>query len=302
MDRESIAQVLDSIPSEFLSQPRFVRHFFYGPLAKLRRIRTQLKRSRVDPVFDFGDAAMTAIVVEQLTLNALGQSVEELVSFAHDFGIEYDGFEVILNEQEIQAPLKPFEKYFAPGTYVRFPLGEDRFGYILFLGGNMKDGYIFDCLSLVDEGNSSPDTLDVAPRLYRQPVLGAIDPLRVEAIGRGQPIQYPLRIRFRMGTGFPTPEEVAAAAMEQGLEHTDQNWPLILERLAAAKKTLRCGQPYEFIATLKSSNRIEWNDGPQIHVFDGSEPMLFGSHARLESLAEALVGKYDTLALHDAVM
>lgn len=305
MDQDRIDQVLNEVPTELRSESRRVRHFFFGRESALRRLRSQIKRMRDEATFDWHDSGLTVTTVEQLSPDLLGDSVAKMETCAADAKVEYDGFEIDLEDQgEPEVPVKSFEKYFPAGSYVRFRLDDRRFGYLHFLGGSSVDGgCIFDCLATVDDGSSTLDELTVAPRLYRQPVRGVIDPLRVELVGT-EPRLNPVTVRFRLMTSYPGPEEFDAAAAEYGFRTPlgKNDWPALLARLAEAGRTLSRGVSVEQIATLHPDGRVVWTDGLPISVSDGSQPMPFGSFVRLESLTQALIHGEDVIALNDKVM
>ena len=303
MDHSRIEGVLENLPAEALSQHRFVRHYFYGPDARLRRLRTHLKRLRDDVMFEFLDKGLAVTVPVRLDHEGLMQSAEIMESSADDTGLEYDGFEIVLDDVEDQVTLERLEDHVAPGSYLRFALAEGRFGYVLFLGGNKTDGYLFECFTLVDDGDSTPEKLAEAPHLYRQPVQGMIDPFGVEIVGQAKGLSYPITINFRMATDHPTPEEVAALATKHGIEpdRIERNWPLLLERMVAAGQTVGRGDPIVYTAQLKRNGRITWSEGNSLARGGGAEwPMLFGAHVTLDSLCAALTGGHDMVALTDA--
>ena len=303
MDHAKITQVLESLPAGALSQHRFVRHYFYGPDSKLRRLRTHLKRLSDDMMFDFLDKGMAVTTAVRLDHDGLAQSAGMMESSAAEAGLEYDGFEIVLDDVEDQVTLEPLEDHVAPGSYLRFALGAGRFGYLLFLGGNKTDGYLFDCMALVDDGKATPAVLAGAPRLYRQPVQGMIDPFGVEVVGRDEGLSHPITVQFRMATDYPTPEEVAVLAARHGIapDRIEQDWPILLERLVAAGQSIGRGDPIAYTAQLKRNGRISWTEGDPIPRGQaGARPMLFGAHVTLDSLRAALTGGRDIVALTDA--
>ncbi|MDP5336482.1 MAG: hypothetical protein NWR54_15995 [Paracoccaceae bacterium] len=303
MDHAKITQVLESLPAGALSQHRFVRHYFYGPDTRLRRVRTHLKRLSDDMMFDFLDKGLAVTAPARLDHDGLMQAVGIMESSAAETGLEYDGFEIVLDDVEDQAALEPLEDHVAPGSYLRFALGAGRFGYLLFLGGNKTDGYLFDCLALVDDGQATPEILAEAPRLYRQPVQGMIDPFGVEVTGTATGMTHPILVPFRLATDYPTPEDLAALAARHGMapDRIEQDWPVLLERLVAAGQTIGRGDPIAYTAELKRNGRITWTEGDPIRADPTTaRPMLFGAHVTLDSLRTALTGGRDIVALTDA--
>ena len=303
MDHAKITQVLESLPTGVLSQHRFVRHYFYGPDTRLRRVRTHLKRLHDDMMFDFLDKGLAVTTAARLDHDGLMQSVGMMESAAAEAGLEYDGFEIVLDDVEDQVTLEPLEDHVASGSYLRLALGAGRFGYLLFLGGNKTDGYLFDCLALVDDGKATPQILAGAPRLYRQPVQGMIDPFGVEVTGTATDMTHPITVPFRMAADYPTPEEVAALAAQHGIapDRIERDWPVVLERLVAAGQTIGRSDPIAYTAELKRNGRITWTEGDTIPRGQAAAwPMLFGAHVTLDTLRAALTGGRDIVALTDA--
>lgn len=303
MDNSKIMGVLENMPAEALSQHRFVRHYFYGPDTRLRRLRTHLKRLSDDMMFEFLDKGLAVTVPVRLDREGLMQSAGIMESSADDTGLEYDGFEVVLGDVEDQVALEPLEDHVPPSSYLRFAIADGQFGYLLFLGGNKTDGYVFDCFTLVNDGDSTPENLAEAPHLYRQPVQGMIDPFGVEIVGQAEGLSYPITINFRMATDHPSPEEVAALATKHGIEpdRIEKDWPLLLERMVAAGQTIGRGDPMVYKAQLKRNGRITWSEGNSLVRGGGADwPMLFGAHVTLDRLCAALAGGRDIVALTDA--
>lgn len=303
MDHSKIMGVLENMPAEALSQHRFVRHYFYGPDTRLRRLRTHLKRLSDDMMFEFLDKGLAVAAPVRLDREGLMQSAGIMESSADDTGLEYDGFEVVLGDVEDQVALEPLEDHVPPSSYLRFAIADGQFGYLLFLGGNKTDGYVFDCFTLVNDGDSTPENLAEAPHLYRQPVQGMIDPFGVEIVGQAKGLSYPITINFRMATDHPSPEEVAALATKHGIEpdRIEKDWPLLLERMVAAGQTIGRGDPMVYKAQLKRNGRITWSEGNSLVRGGGADwPMLFGAHVTLDRLCAALAGGRDIVALTDA--
>ena len=71
MDHAKIAEVLENLPAEALSQHRFVRHYFYGPDTRLRRLRTHLKRLSDDMMFESLDKGLAVTIPARLDHDGL---------------------------------------------------------------------------------------------------------------------------------------------------------------------------------------------------------------------------------------
>ena len=303
MEEQNIKQIIEAIPSDVREEARFVRHYFYGSKSALLRLRTRIKRQRHDAAFNLDEGAMAVTMADRMNSGVIKKTVDRFETLADEMGLEYDGFEIVLGDELQLDACPPFDQYFEPATYVRLPLGNDLFGYLLFVGGNQKCGYIFECLRLVDDGHSDPAKLDGAPRLYRQPVQGVIDPTRVEPVGSsGKP--PPRHIAFRVATGFPAPEEIVDVAQRLGIDPDliESDWLLFLEHVKATGEKLRRGTPSEYVISFGPGNRVNWSEKGPIRAPSELLPMPFGTHATIENLRDALLGRHDLLALNDAVM
>lgn len=300
MDRIQITAVLDQLPEELRATPRFVHHSFFGKEAKLRRLRSAIKRRYDDASFEMGENDLAVITLEVLTPDALLKAVTAMQDDAAAIGVDYDGFEIGTGAVEDLTTFAPLEEAAPPGSLLRFALGTGQFGYLHYLGGTQKEGVLVDCLALCDDGRADANTLAGAARLYRQPVLGVIDPLGVEVVGHA-PVQT-RRIGFRVATDFPTPEEVDAEAQKIGFDVplTPDQWDDVLQKLGHAGVSLRRGTPLYCEALLSADGKITWGDTTDMPK--GANPMPFGAHVTLASLRQALTGEPDMVALNDAVM
>lgn len=300
MEQGKIQQVLEGVPEDFHGKTRFFRHFFYGPAAKLRHLRTQLNKDGA--TFECANDSLVVILANVISPEAIQKITDLFETFADDLELEYDGFEISLGDEIQQKSPLPFEKYFKPATYVRFSLDEGRFGYLLFIGGSKKD-YIFDCLSLVDNGQSDVLKLDAASRLYRQPVRAVIDPSQVAPVGQSA-LSMPHKVSFRMATDFPTPAEMDDLAKTYGIapEERDSKWGIILEKMYRAGATLRRGSFTEYIANISPKNKITWTSAGAIPAMQSHNlPWSAGAFATLDMFRDALLGRPDVFAMNDAV-
>jgi hypothetical protein len=300
MEHDKIQQVLEGVPEKFHSKTRFFRHFFYGPAPKLRRLRRQLNGDGAN--FESVNDSLVVTLPNLISRDAIKKITDLFEGLADDLELEYDGFEISLGDEIQEKSPPPFEKYFSPATYVRFSLDERRFGYLLFVGGCKKD-YIFDCLSLVDNGQSDVLKLDAASRLYRQPVRAVIDPSQVAPVGQSA-LKMPQKISFRMATDFPTPAEMDDLAKTYGIapEERDAKWGIILEKMYRAGDTLRRGSFTEYIANISPKNKITWTSASVTHDKDSHKlPWSAGAFATLDMFRDALLGRPDFFAMNDAV-
>lgn len=302
MDRTQITSVLDQMPAELLATSRFVHHSFFGPEAKLRRVRTAIKRRYSDAFFEMGQGDLAVTTVEVLTPDALFAAVSKMQDDAQVIGIEYDGFEIGLDSVDDCTNFAPLEQSFKPGSYLRFALGNGRFGYMQFLGGTQKDGVLVDCFALTDDGQSDVAALAQSKRLYRQPVLGVIDPEQVELVGHSAVDISP--VPFRVATEYPALEDVDALAAEHGFDVplSAENWPALLDKLARSGTSLRRGDLYHCAASLTSKGRISWSETVPLDDMTAPLPMPFGAHVTVETLDQALCRGMDVITLNDQVM
>ncbi|MDO5647635.1 hypothetical protein [Paracoccus sp. (in: a-proteobacteria)] len=303
MDHAKIADLLRHLPAGAGTRRGYVTHYVYGPDARLRRMRTKIKRRHPVAMFAFANKGATITLPIRLEPDNLMQCAAFIDNSAVEAGLDYDGFTISLGEAPDQTAQEPLENHAPPGTYLRFALGAGRFGYVLFLAGNQKDGYIFDCLAQMDDGTSFPERLAEAPRLYRQPVQGMMDPAEVQVVGPAPGLRYPITVHFRMATDHPAPDELAALAAQYGVapDRIEEDWLTLLERLAAAGRRISRSDPVASTPQLKRSGRIAWADGHALPRKNAAEwPMPFGNLITLDRLRAALTGGADIIALTDA--
>jgi len=300
-------ELIGALPEGVINEHRFVEHFFYGAERSLRRTRSIIKKKYDDALFDIENGAMKVTIASVLNQAAISADIEAMEIASELCGVEYDGLGVILEDVVSEhAPVDPFHKHFSPGSYVKFTLTNNKTGYLLFIGGNEKDGYFFDCLSVVDDGKLTAKELDVAPRLYRQPVQGVFDPRKFQYVGSSELHKLPIVIRFKMSHGgWLTPEEIDKIANEYSFQTplADADWLPLLKKVVDSGKKIYISDAVECAAHVsKNGKKVIWTDGEKIPADQPNQPMAFGSYASFENLNAALTGDVDELALMDKAM
>lgn len=313
MYEEPVQTVIESIPEDVLGKRRFVEHFFYAPEnvtkevaeRKLRKIRSKIKDLYENASFrlDLEDGSLIVTLDSVIDQDSLVGLYTKLKEVAEHVTVEYDGFGVMIDELVSEAPpFEPFENYFLPRSYIRLLLGNGKFGYLLFLGGDAKTGYFYECLSTSNTGDISIDELDNSPRLYKQFVQGVFDPLRCEMIGRSLAYLNECSACFRVLKGFP--EEIESIYRKYGFSSKDkdneENWLQLLSKLVASGgRDFFCQPSYRYCVTIDKLGVAKWSELISIESGEIFSSMPFGTLVRYENFNEALTGGLDELSLTD---
>lgn len=303
MGNANMKNIIDLVPSDAINQSRFVRHFFYGAEKKLKAVRKNIKNINKDTFFDFNQDALIAtmaVVVDQKTLSDL---YEKLLSISAGAGVEYDGFEVLTEDQtNIEKPFEPFENYFKPWSYIRMPLSNGKFGYLLYIGGDSKNGYFYECIALTDDGKSNINALDAAPRLYRQIVQGYFDPSLFNLVGLSSSKKSMTNAKFRILEGALSPEDLQLIYEKYGFQSPfkDDDWLLLLGAVKKSKGTdFFAPSIYRISVSVGDDGSVNWSDIKKCEDNEEVLPMPFGVIARHENINDALTGGLDLLSLID---
>ena len=313
MYEAQIQTVIESIPEDVLGKRRFVEHFFYAPESvtkevaerKLRKICSKIKDLYDNASFrlDLEGGSLIVTLDSVIDQDSLVKLYTKLKEVAEHVTVEYDGFGVIIDELASEVPpFEPFENYFLPRSYIRLLLGNGKFGYLLFLGGDAKTGYFYECLSTSNTGDISIDELDNSPRLYKQFVQGVFDPLRCEMIGRSLAYLNECSACFRVLKGFPSPEEIESIYKKYGLSSKDNegNWLQLLSKVVASDgKDFFCQPSYRYCVTIDKLGVAKWSELIPIESGEIFSSMPFGTFLGYENFNEALTGGLDELSLTD---
>lgn len=302
MMASSVEKFISATPESLIGESRFVRHFFYGSDSKIRQVRRKIKDGYDNATFNMDSESMVVTIDSIISENTLTPVIENMEKIAELYGVEYDGFEVSTEDLVTELkPFDPFTDFFSPGSYVRLKLSNNKFGYLLFVGGNAKDSLFFDCIATVDDGNCSAKCLDEAPRLYRQPIQGIFDPHKCEFVGKSNRYHLPTKISFRLSYGHPSPEELDEIAREYGFQVplADEDWLPLLKKVVESGRKIISTTSTGYIAYLDANNKVKWSEEVKIMSDQSDSPMLFGSFARYEIIDAVLTGGLDEIALLD---
>jgi len=302
MKSKLTALAIDQLPIDAHGEFRLVTHYFYGKESKLRKARAKIKDFERNAIFDFKEGCLLVAYNLKLNQEALNSAVKKMEAISNDCSIEYDGYELALEDViDSGKTFDSFSSAYQRNVYLKFRLSNGKIGYVLFVGGNDKDGLFFDCIASVDDGCLKERELDKMPRLYKQPVQGYFDPNIFELVG---PSGLPLRnsIKFRVAYGdYPSHEEMDNLATKYGFQaplKDEDFFPFLFE--LSKKKVKICSRDYhELIFELGLNGKVKSKQGGLISKNSIDLPMLFGSFARYENLDKALTGGYDELLLLD---
>lgn len=261
------------------------------------------------------------LIFEELD-NIFTKSVNglDLLDKAHErIPLEYDNFEVALFRlnEPVCLTFKNFGDFFAPLSYLKIRLLNDKYAYLLFLGGNSVDSYFFECLSLNDDGSASVEILDEAPRVFRQPIQGDFDPQSCILVGRSQSRCLPMKFSFRK-LEFNLDLSLMEASKESYKRYREQvkgfcrgydspeqrerdTWLHILEEM------VRCGDvspgcfcTRQFGLTINSEGKVEYRKS-KLSKNTKEIPMPFGKFLSLDKLNSIFIEGVNELDLIDRV-
>lgn len=287
---KDIEIIVDLLPKDILNRNNKTRHFFYGSSNSLKNIKENIDNA--DVIFD---NEIDALIIEiNTTINTknlwkLYQKFEELSSM---FKVDYDGFEVVIENKENQQELLPFEDFFKPLSYIKTRLSNNNYVYLLFLGGNKLDGYFFECISLMDNGNSNTNILDNASRVFRQPIQGIFNPKIFSLVGFSEK-KLPISFYYRLIEDNMTPEQIDEIYNKYNINESENNsWIYVLEKIVKSKSDdLSCKSTMQYRVTLNSKGKVKWSNLLPLLIDKNTKesdiPMPFGSlldHNKLNTI------------------
>ena len=231
------------------------------------------------------------------------EAVKHFQYIASSCKIEYDGFEIMLDDHEVDHPkFLPFETFFEPASYVKLQLSNDKYAYLLFLGGNTLNGYFFDCLSLTDDGSASIEVLDDTSRVFRQPIQGTFDPQACSYVGVTKKNPLPTKFSYRLLEGSNTPEEIDELYQRYHIIESENNsWLLGMEKmLQFGDQTLACISTMKYDIAINKNGKPKWSNILPLSI-DDNNPMPFGCFLNYDKLNAIFIDNINELELIDKV-
>lgn len=312
-DRQVTEVMIANIEPQYIGTIKQTEHFFYGSNGALRKLRTKIKSKYPKAQFELEEGSMTVTIEARVDAEDLDELYDDLSACVGEAAIEYDGYGVSLCDLGPRKKrFEAFEKYIKPGECFAFALPNGCFGHGIFIGGSALDGHIFDFSRLISKTPATPDAINHAQSLYRQPVLGLLDPKIVIALGAPQEkASYPVMINFRVPFGVPAlPEEIDAFGHKLGLAEasSDANFLEFCQRLQQAGMRLpNSDDSDKYVletATINRDGKISWapHSGKLYDFTVHHDKLPFLTvYASIENITEALVGSVDELDLLDKV-
>lgn len=109
---KNIDSVVDLLPKGVLGNVNNTHHFFYGNIEALKNIKENIDINYANVISSY--ISDNALIVEiELVINKdnLLDIYIKLKELSSIFTVDYDGFEVIMNDNEMQQEFLPFEDF-----------------------------------------------------------------------------------------------------------------------------------------------------------------------------------------------
>lgn len=302
MTIENIERIIELLPKNILGSNNKTRHFFYGNGNSLNDIKKNIDDANI--IFDDKNNALIVeinTIINKDDLWKLYQKFEELSSILK---VDYDGFEVLIDGEENQQEFLPFEDFFKPLSYIKTQLSNNDYIYLLFLGGNKLDGYFFECLSLVDDGNANTDVLDNTSRIFRQPIQGIFNPKIFNQVGFSEK-KLPISFRFRLIEDNTTPKQIDEIYNKYNIDESENNsWVYALKKIVESKSDeLSCKSTMQYQVVLSPKGKVKWGHLLPLLIDKNTEEtdiaMPFGSLLDYNKLNAIFINDINELELID---
>lgn len=301
--KNNINQIIDSLLNYLLNTAVMTQHFFYGNDKNLEILKAKIIEYDNNAVIYREDDALLlylSITADEKTFLKLTDNFQNL---AISCQVNYDGFQIALDNCKPDTP-KPnaFEKYFKAKSYVKFQLSNNKYAYFLFLGGSSSGGYLFELLSLADDGSASIEKLDETPRIFRQPIQGIFDPQYCHYVGNTNKNCLPTKFSFHLLEGNDSPEKVDALYKRYNICESDRDsWLRVMEKmLQTGDKTLACKSTIKYEVMIDKKGKAQWSSILPRIANDGL-PMPFGCFLNYDKLNAIFVDNINELDLIDKV-
>lgn len=299
---ENIERIIESLPRKILDSNNKTRHFFYGNSNSLKKIKKNIDNA--DIIFDNKTDVLIVEIDTAINKNDLWKLYKKFEELSFAFKVDYDGFEVLIDNEENQQEFLPFEIFFKPLSYIKTQLSNNAYIYLLFLGGNKLDGYFFECLSLMDDGNSNTDILDNISRIFRQPIQGIFNPKIFNNVGFSAK-KLPKSFCFRLIEDNITPEQIDEIYVKYNMNESENNsWVYVLKKIVESKSDeLSCKSTMQYRVTLSSKGKVKWGNLLPLLINKNTEeshiPMPFGSLLDYDKLNTIFIDNINELELID---
>ena len=303
MNRNDIRQMLEVLPEGLLDDVSRTQHFFYGENEGLDCVKDEVIKNNKEAIFIHENESLVLELDTSMNEETLLEAVKAFQDIASSYKVEYDGFEIMLDDHEIDQPkFLPFETFFEPASYVKRQLPNNKYAYLLFLGGNTLNGYFFECLSLTDDGNASVAVLDDTARVFRQPIQGTFDPQACSYVGVSKKNPLPTKFSYRLLEGADTPEEIDELYKRYNISESEPNsWLRILDKISkSGSHELFCKSTMKYDVVINENGQPKWSNMLPLSI-DNNIPMPFGTFLNKDKLNAIFIDNINELALIDTV-
>lgn len=303
MKKKDVRQVIENLPKDMLNDINKVQHFFYGKNESLDYVRDEIAKDNKDIMFSNENESLIVMLDTKINEETLFKVAENFQSIASSYKVEYDGFQVILDDYEVEQPkFLPFENFFEPESYVKIQLSNSKYAYLLFLGGNMLSGHFFECLHLTDNGNASVEVLDKTSRIFRQPIQGVFNPQICSYVGATKEKRLPIDFSFRLMEDNCTPEQIDELYKRYNISESENNsWLRVLDKISQfGYNDLMCKSTMKYEVSIGGNGKAKWSNILPLSTNENI-PMPFGAFLDNDKINAIFIDNLNELELIDKV-
>jgi hypothetical protein len=289
-----------------------IEHFVYGTAPRLRRFRASL------PAGTTVEAVTGGLVVREPCHagESSDAAIARIAALALAQGLDYDGHGQAVTDdigpldggrvRDIQHSSFTDRTGIKAGHGFALHLPDGRLGHAVHLGSDRHGYLLLDIRALVTDEPATAAALREAPSRYRQPILVWHTGFATLPIASSAPLAHlPCEVAFRVGIGWPGPDEVALLARRFSLRATDTpEWgDALLAAMAEAGERLPGIDGFSiWTARVGQTGKLRLiEDHAVVHITDeGHWPMPW-QPADIGEISGALAGGPDMVAIRDKV-
>lgn len=303
MKKNDIKKVVKALPKNTVNKVNKIHHFFYGKNKNLDKVKNEIIENNKNASFNHKNEFLLLELYTNINEDELFKVVRELQNISSSYKVEYDGFQIVLDDDKIDQPkFLPFEKFFKPESYIKILLSNNKYTYLLFLGGNTLDGYFFECLSLTDDGNASIEVLDKKERVFRQPIQGVFDPEACRYVGVTKKKILPTKFSFRLLEDNKTPEQIDEIYKRYNISESEHNsWLHLLDKiLKFGSNDLVSESTMKYEVNINEKGKVKWSNILPLST-NNNNPMPFGVFLNKDKINTMFTENINELELIDKV-
>jgi hypothetical protein len=289
--------------------PDFIEQFVYGPPARLKRLMAALPDG-VSVVEVEGGLVLRQRLAPGDDPDAAIARTEAIAAAA---GVVCDGHGQPLDEEpadegrDIQRRTFTARTGIAAGHGFALPLPDGRLGHAVFLGGDASGYLLLEISTLVMDRPATAAAVAGSGRRYRQAILVWHTGFAVRTLsGTSAPLAtLPCDVTFRVGIGWPDPDEIARLGRRFGIAAPDtlDGWTRLVLVMAEARETLPGIAGHSlWTARVGRTGKLKLDEdyAPVAFADRDRRPMPWDA-AFVEQVTTAIAGGPDIIAAMDRV-